>query len=542
MPSTSLTDTRAFARARASASSEKWRLGRTGPPIGEVMGPLSAASSLLEYGALNADPQEWFATMQRADRGDTGPMIDTFNDAIDRDAHLRGVNGKRVQSLTGRPVIVRPPDGYENDREALEAAQLGRRILLSESQHFRSRLAHLMTGASYGYSVGKLRWSVNWDSLCVPHIEEIALNRFAFTRDTLQIGFYDGPYRSSWQIVPLANYPDQFIVHMPLGGRSDYAWRRGPIRSCVIPSFIKRAGLKFLITLAERFGMPQPYAKVGGGIDDDDESEDNTVRKVKAALAGLSRHWSMVVGKDVEIHTIPGSGETSGDAHKIIIDWAEMTQSIAMLGQNLSTKVEGGSFAAAEAHRYVAGDIHLADSIELGETITGQLMEPIIRYNMPGAPVPVVEFSTGQKQAPDLKDVESGVFSPDERRRALGHDAQPDGQGADYRRPITVQVPDKIEPANDNAIPIEAPTAGETIDPEAASTDEAVAKDPSTGLNGAQLAEAKQLMIDVQTGVLPKETAKALILASLPFSEVQVDAMLAPITPKPPVAPGVAAA
>lgn len=525
--------------ARASAMRGKpWRIGRKGPPIGEVMGPLSSASSLVDYGALDADPQSWFTTMQCADRGDTGRMIDVFNDAIDRDAHLRGVNGKRVQSLTGRPVIVRPPDGYENDHEAIQAAQLTRRIILSESRHFRSRIAHLMTGASYGYSVGKIRWSKNSDSMCIPHIEEVALNRFAYTREGLQIGFYDGPYRSSWKVCPLADYPDQFVVHMPLGGRSDYPWRRGPIRSCIIPSFCKRNGLKFLLTLAERFGMPMPYARVGAGIDDDDESEDNTVRTVRAALASLSRHWSMVVGRDVEIDTIPGSGETTGEAHKVIIDWAETTQSIAMLGQNLTTKVEGGSFAAAEAHRYVAGDIHLADSVELGETVTDQICEPIIRYNMPGAPVPVFEISTGQKQVPDLDDVEAGVFSPDERRRALGHDAQPDGKGADYRRPTTVQVPEKLEPEAEAVdVEIEEPVAGETIETEAPAADEATAKDPATGLNGAQVDALKQIVIDVSLGTLPKPTAEALILAAFPISKTQVDSILGPIVPATPAAP-----
>jgi phage gp29-like protein len=420
------------------------RIGRKGPPIAEVLGPLSTAAQLVDYGALNAEPQEWFRTMERADRGDTGPQLDTFEDARLRDSHLDGVCAKRTQSMMSRPIVVRPPDGYEHDREALEAAQLNRRILLSESRGFRSRLVHLMAGTIYGYSAGPLRWTTNWDGLRVPHIEEAALNRFAFKRETLQIGFYAGPYRSSWEICPLADYPDCFIVHTPLGGRSGYAWRRGAERPCIIPSYLKRKGLRFWLVLAERFGMPQPYATIPEGLDDDDGSEDNTVRTVKNALKNLSANWSMVVSKGIEIGVIPGSGKVDSSTHKDLIDWAEMTESIAVLGQNLSTKVEGGSFAAAEAHRFVAADLHLADAVELGETLTQQLSEPITRYNMPGAPVPVVEISTGTKQVPERDDVIAGIFSDDERRRAMGHDAKPDGQGADYRRPVTVQVPEQI--------------------------------------------------------------------------------------------------
>lgn len=446
--------------ASAAATRSLARIGKNGPPVGEVMGPLSSYASLVEYRARDAKPQEWFQTIEAADRGDTGPQMDTFEDARLRDSHLDAVSAKRTQSMMARPIVVRPPEGYETDREALQAAQLGRRILLSESRAFRSGLVHLMAGTIYGYSVGGLRWTTNWDSMRVPHIEEIALNRFAFTREGLRIGFYDGPYRSAWKICPLSDYPDCFVVHTPLGGRSGQAWRRGAIRACIIPSFLKRKGLQFWLILGERFGMPQVYATLPEGVDDDDGNETNTARTVKNALKNLSANWSMVVSKGVELLSVPGSGDAKSGPHKELIDWAEMAESIAVLGQNLSTKVEGGSFAAAEAHRFVAADLHLADSIELGETITQQMMEPIIRYNMPGAPVPVVEISTGQKQVPERDDVLNGIFSDDERRRAMGHDAKPDGAGADYRRPVSVQVQAQIgDDPEDKPVAAPAPAA-----------------------------------------------------------------------------------
>jgi phage gp29-like protein len=458
------------------------RIGRKGPPVGDVMPALSASSRLVEYLALEGDPAAWFRIMQAADVGDTCQMIDTFGDSRDRDAHLDGVTRKRAQSMMGRPIAFPPAQGFEDDKEAQQIAKLTRRILLAESRDFRSMLAHLMTGAPYGFAVAKLRWTTNATSEYVPHLDANGAhcNRFAFTRDTREIGFYAGTYRSHLNVKKLADYPDAFVAHVPMGGRSDYPWRRGAMRSCIIPSFIKRAGLRWWMRLCERFGMPQPYATIPQGIDHDGESDDDTAAVILASLKNLSTNWAAVFSEGVEIDSIPGSGNVNAEVHKGLIEWGNTTQSISMLGQNLTTEVQGGSFAAAESHRYVAGDLHLADATELASTITQQIVEPLVRYNWPGAPVPVCEIGTGAKQVPTEKDVEMGIFSDDERRRMLGHEAKADGSGAEYRRPVLVAVPDQI------AAPTEDVEAGDVVDTEAPTEDTAVAKDPAASLNGAQ--------------------------------------------------------
>ena len=225
------------------------------------------------------------------------------------------------------------------------------------------------------------------------------------------------------------------------------------MRSAIIPSFIKRNGLKFWMTLAERFGMPQPYAVIPEGEDDDDEDTDGLVAKTKDALANLGRIWSMVVSEGVEINSIEGAGNVNADVHEKLIQWANTAQSIGLLGQNLTTEVSGGSFAAAEAHRFVAGDLHLADATELAETITQQVVEPLVRYNWPGAPVPVLEISTAPRQTVQVEDVREGIFSPDERRRSMGYEAQTDDRGADYRPPVKVQVPPSFDPQGGTPAP-----------------------------------------------------------------------------------------
>lgn len=426
----------AAARARPRVP----RIGKSGPPVPQVMAPPVPHAQLVSYSAINAEPDDWFRIMQNADSGDTGPMMDLFSDARDRDSHLDGVVRKRVQQMMGRPFVFHPPVGYERDKEAIDACTFVSRALLEESRGFRSQLCGLMAGAVYGYAVSKIRWRTNGAAERIPHLEWEHPNRFGWDRETRKLGFYSGPYRSHYSIKPLSDYPDCFVAHVPMGGRSDYPWRRGPMRSCIIPSFIKRQGLRFWLVAAEKYGQPKPYAIVPPGIDDDGQSNASTIAVVQESLNKLnSTHWAATFTKGIEIGNIEGAGTVTGEVQKGLIDWAEMTMSIAILGQNLSTKVEGGSFAAAEAHRFVAGDLHLADAVELAETISQQIVEPLIRYNRPGAPLPVCEITTGAKQVFDHRDVELGIASADERRRTLGHDAIPDGKGAEYRR-VTVDV------------------------------------------------------------------------------------------------------
>lgn len=420
------------------------------PPVIDVVSavPPMVANT---YRALNADPQDWFTVMRAADRGHTGPMIEMFGDARDRDIHLDGVARKRAQSMMGRPIVFTPPDGAEEDRDARIIAAIVRRLLLVESRGFRSHLQHLMQGPLDGYAVSVKKWRTNRDGQWLPDLREFHSSQVCFRETDFEMGWYGGSLFAGHSVGGVfSDSPDSFVIHAPICGRTDFVWRRGVMRAAIIPSFIKRNGLKFWMTLAERFGMPQPYARIPDGEDDDGGTSESLVAKTKEALENLGRIWSMVVSDSVEIDTIDGAGNVNADVHKELIAWANTAQSIGLLGQNLTTEVTGGSFAAAESHRFVAGDLHLADATELSETITQQIVEPVVRFNWgAGAPVPQATITVAQRQTVQPDHVREGIFSADECRRSMGYDPMMDPRGADIRFPVQVQVPDQIkaEPA-----------------------------------------------------------------------------------------------
>lgn len=509
---------RAFRGPSAAQTESPGRIGRRGPPVGVVMAPPTSGTKLVSMEAMDAQVASVVSIWQLADRGDTARFADLCEDSRDRDSRLDAVCIKRVQAVTGRPIVFHPPEGLEDDREAKLIAERVSRLLLQESRQFRQQLVHLAHGAVLGWGVSEIEWRVTSRGY-VPDLRFRHPNRFGFDPNCdYEPAFYNGPYRGgTTQLIPLSNYPDRFVVHTPFAGKSSYPWRRGAVRSCLMLSLLKRFGLRWWIQLVERFGKPQHYATGPASIDDEDSSSANTVQTTLAALRGLSENWVGYFTDGIEINSIPQSGNVRGDLHQGIVDFVNTEHAIRILGQNLTTEVTGGSYAATEAHRFVADDIAIADADELSETLTQQVVEPTVRYNWPGAPAPRAEIVTVRKQPFTNEDVTNGVASPDERRASIGWPAQPDGRGKDIREPVSVQVPSSFGPQ----LPDEP--GGSTPD---SPVPEEGAKDADAALNGAQVQSLVGIVEKVAAGDLPRESGIQLIVASFPLNRAQAEAIL----------------
>jgi hypothetical protein len=238
--------------------------------------------------------------------------------------------------------------------------------------------------------------------------------------------------------------------------------RRGIMLGMVFPSLTKRYGLRWWLQATERWGQPLPVItlpnqEMNGPLQD----------AAKAAINDITATWSATLWGGMTIETIGGEGKVDAELYGRLVDLANTSIAIQGLGQNLSTEVQGGSYAAAKTHETVRMDLHAGDLSELDDTITWQLIEPIVRYNWPGAPIPEYISEIEQREPIDLADVEAGLFTDDEYRSSKGYSPKPDGLGSEYRRPI-VQVPagppDGAPPAGPGLVPPES-ESGSTAPP-----------------------------------------------------------------------------
>lgn len=530
----------AVRRWRSESSARDVRLGPGGPPAGVTTAPPKRGDRE-QHPLLRADVSKVHSALMESFRGRPATLQDLYDDMLDRDGRVASVVATRVLSIQGRPWSVKPPEGYEDDQEAaLIANRCGLIIArikaggsLAKVQGgggWSTCVGNIASAIPRGYSVQENEWGLSREGWKVP----LALhwrhqNRFVFTPE-LEIQLADSGGSAAG--VPLDTWgPDKFVVHSPVAGRAGYPTRRGVMLGMVLPSLSKRSDLKGWLKAVERWGQPIAIAEVEGA-----RPSDQAQAELLEMLRSLYHGSNGVFWGGVKVKALDGSGQLRSEVFRDLIQELNTEIAIVGLGQNLTTEVTGGSFAAASAHNLVRYDILTADCAEIDATITAQLLEPIVRYNWPGAPVPRYVTEIQLRAEPTLQDVQAGLFTPDERRASLGHKPMPDGQGADFAKPAApVVVPDGTTAAPDEG---DAPTPGADLakpaSSDAATPDAAPAS--AAALNGAQIDALQNIILSVANGVLPRETAAKLIAVGFPLTPAQATDLLVDVVVTPPAA------
>ena len=145
---------------------------------------------------------------------------------------------------------------------------------------------------------------------------------------------------------------------------------------CFWPITFKRGGLKFWVIFLEKYGMPFLVGKHPRGTSQQETD------KLAEMLEAMVQDAVAVIPDDssVEIKEAVGKGASAADIYSKLLEFCKAEVSIAILGQNLSTEVKGGSFAAAESHMQVRKDIIDADK-KLVEKTFNTLIKWIYELN-----------------------------------------------------------------------------------------------------------------------------------------------------------------
>jgi len=157
-----------------------------------------------------------------------------------------------------------------------------------------------------------------------------------------------------------------------------------PILSrCFWPITFKRGAMKFWITFSEKYGMPFLLGKHPRGTSEAEAAAlaDMLEMMIQDAIA--------VVPDDSQIEVLDaGSKSASAAVYRELIEACKVEISISILGQNLTTEVKGGSYAAAETHMQVRKNIVDSDRRLVEKTIN-QLIAWIYELNFGAGETPV---------------------------------------------------------------------------------------------------------------------------------------------------------
>lgn len=368
--------------------------------------------------------------------GETQTLQDLYDDVLERDERVSSCVRTRAMALVGRPWSINPPRGYETEAGAKQNAERCT-FAINALEEWNQVVASLAEGISRGYAVAEIMWGWSARGWRVP--------KQILWRHPRRVSFDDcmRPCRYDWGDpfpgVPLADLkPDGFIFHAPTSGRAAYPTRGGVLLPCLGPSLGKKYGFRWWLKGAERYGVPLPVMRIP-------EGDEQLEAKARELLRKMHADWSLVTWGDITLEKAAGTGEFTADVHQKLVDNSNTAIAIAILGQNLTTEVQGGSFAAATAHNYVRGDLLAGDAIEMAVTIRRHLLEPMCRLNgwTAEGPVPVYEFELGAKREAEFFEyhLRYGIPTYNQINERLGLPPRTDGTGDDYVKDPSLGVP-----------------------------------------------------------------------------------------------------
>lgn len=305
------------------------------------------------------------AAISAHEQGDFSASAQLF-DAMRRDDRIDGCLGTRVQGVLSLPFDLEASedgDGRQNKAAAKAFRPAWERFateeVLAEALDWRIAM---------GFAIGELIWrddrGVLKDEPQRLKIWHPQFARWDFDTQRFVLNTTTGP-------VQVTHGDGKWVV---FAGKGSRPWMRGAVRALWILWIARQYAWRDWNSRSEQSGQTILAAKVQAPLEPNERSQ--LVRE-------LIRRWRGIVAE------IPSSGlegvetglellstEDGVDVFDKLISKSDVAIAIRLLGQNLTTEVQGGSFAAATAHNQIRIDFIKADTNGLSSDTRGGIFEP----------------------------------------------------------------------------------------------------------------------------------------------------------------------
>jgi len=291
----------------------------------------------------------------------TKESIEVYNRML-LDEQIGACLDVRKKAVLACPWRIQVKNGQE------KVAELVENVL--RSFPIRRLLEQLLAALEFGYSVVEVVWE-NRGGRWIP--EETVLlkpERFGFTPD--------GRLRMLFPHTKELEEKYKFIVHRH-GVAPENPYGASVLRRCYWPWTFKRAGWRFWLTAAEKFGVPTVLALFK------ENNEEQARRKadvIAELLSTIKTDAGIALANVDEVKTL----EVRGDglrSFEILIEMCNRAIAKAITGQVLATdEAKHGTRAQASVHEDIFYEVVDADCRELEETINKTLIPWIVELNL----------------------------------------------------------------------------------------------------------------------------------------------------------------
>lgn len=287
-------------------------------------------------------------------------------DYLERNPRIMSALGTRVQGALGLPF------SFESSTEKRRAKVAARELGLPWSKIApESLLSDLLRWAVLmGVSFAELWWETSPQGW-VPRLRVVH------------------PYWVSWRdfegrfvcqtergIVPITP-GDGWVV---FSSSSDRPWMRGVVRCLALESEIRTLAVRDWARWSEVHGLPIKKALVPANVSKDEKDDffDGVSEMGVEGTILLPR--GVTEEESFDLQLLEATGREFEGFQRLLSEVAGDV-SIAILGQNLTTEVSGGSFAAAQVHDRVRQDYLEADTETLSTCLREQVLCSWARFN-----------------------------------------------------------------------------------------------------------------------------------------------------------------
>lgn len=226
-------------------------------------------------------------------------------------------------------------------------------------------------------------------------------------------------------------------------------WLRGAVRSCSIPWVVRQLALRDFARFSEVHGLPIKKLMVPSQAPAADKSRffASVQRLGSEAVFNLPVQGDGKggVGPSFDVQLLEAK-DRSWQAFPGLIGQCERSITLAIRGTNLTTELEGGSFAAAQTHQDEDSDYAMADRQKLAAAVKKQLFETYCFFNhgnaklAPEAALNAPE-SDQEKQATVLKTVAEAVLPFEDKGWPVDRAVTAKRFGLDLREDVEANKP-----------------------------------------------------------------------------------------------------
>jgi phage gp29-like protein len=302
-------------------------------------------------------------------------------DEVDRDPHAGSVLQTRYLAVAGEKWEVQPADESARSKEIAEFVS----DALSNC-NFGQAVGEMLQAILYGYYPAEVMWRQRDDGkLAIAKIRGKHPRRFAFTLER-ELRLLTKAAPRDGEALP----PQKFLCLT--WGDSDNPYGKGLGQRIWWSVWFKKHGIKFWLIFLDKFSMPTPIGKYPSGASKDQKET------LLEAIQAIRTETGVTIpeGMAIDLLEAARSGTVS---YEQMCDYMDRQVSKAVLGQTLTTEVQGGSYAASQTHNEVRQEIKEADAGMVAELVNETLVRWLVDYNYAGVGLyPTFRYRTEKEQ------------------------------------------------------------------------------------------------------------------------------------------------